>query len=229
MTRYEEIRAQTKLVTACHPDLANALDRVRQEADAQLSLMKAMAGAIGPVDLILGSLVGRSLDIVDGFGHAFERWNFTVASVLVRLQVDNVMIAHVTATTSDVDGLLKHILADQRLTNLHVPTSMAQALPEKDRRKAAFTDSTMRRLAGIEHPWIDDIYRLTSSWVHFSAVHYQNVWRIDENGRIFGRWPLDIGQFGKDFLLPMLNAMFTATQSLTNYLREWTSKKGLGG
>jgi hypothetical protein len=223
MTRYEEIRALSQRVSTKHPELAAPLDSLRSQGDQQLALMKGLAGSIGPVDLLLGAIVGRSLDVLGGFADAFDRWNVTVASVLVRLQVDNVLLAHVNLTTPDPDGLLAHLVADKRMASLVVPEGMASRLRPKDRKR--FTDQTMRWLASQEHPWIDDVYTKASGWVHFSSIHYANVWKFGDDGSVFARWPLDVEQFGVDFLAPMLQAMLVATCTVTDYLRLWVAKK----
>ena len=88
-----------------YPELGPLLDQLDGCSDAQYEASIAFLGSEGttavfftPTDMILLSFVARSLDLIDAFIDACDRWNLSVASGLVRLQVDNVIRVHLVST-----------------------------------------------------------------------------------------------------------------------------------
>src|SRR4051812_13127163 len=124
MTKYRRIRDSQPAVREVYPDLAPKLDALErlsdQHFDATLKFMGA--GDLYSVDLLLWSVVGRSIEAVDSFVSAFDHWNVSVASAVVRMQVDNVLQAHLFAVYPDSHELLLHIMDDKPLRQLAVPS-----------------------------------------------------------------------------------------------------------
>ena len=92
--------------------------------------------------MILLSFVARSLDLIDAFIDACDRWNLSVASGLVRLQVDNVIRVHLVSTSPDPPGLLNHMLSGEPLRKYMLPDEQRRRLPAEYRRSARATDAT---------------------------------------------------------------------------------------
>lgn len=226
-TRYAEIRDSQPSVSDRHPPLGTKLDALRRISDEQYAAAKAFLAIspLYPTDMLLMSLVSRSLDVIDAFARSFDRWNVAVSSPLVRLQVDNVLRAHLVATTPDTHELLLHLAGDKRLDRLTVPPVLAARLPERFHKRPRFTDAVLVELASAEHDWIRDSYKTASAWVHHSAAHLLTTWKVSDEGQFSGRIPVDVDQFSVDFLEPLLDTMGVSSRALLAYLTEWVEKK----
>lgn len=226
-TRYGEIRSSQPTVSERHPALGRKLDALGQISNAQYNAAKAFLGmsSLFPVDMLHVSLVSRSLDLLDAFAYTFDRWNIAVAAPLVRMQIDNVLRAHLIAVTPDPDELLLHLVADKPLNRLIVPPQLADRLALKPGKKHVHTDALLVKLASAEHHWIDSAYRAASAWVHHSSAHVLTSWTVSGDNRLAGRLPVDVEQFSLEFLEPLLDTAGMASRTLLDYLTMWADAK----
>jgi hypothetical protein len=204
-------------------------------SDQQYAATQAFMGAEGesgqvlfPTDLALLSLATRSLDLVDAFNEVVDRWNLSVGSALVRLQVDNVLRAHLISTSPESGVLVNHMLGDEPLHRYRLPEQQRVCLPEGDQANARATDRNLRLLAAATLPWIDEVYETASKWIHHSEAHLLTTWRTHPVGDVMaisGRIPVDIDQFDEPFVMGMLGAMLRASDGLLEYLEGWAKSK----
>lgn len=228
-SRYTSIRSSQERVRDRYPEIGTRLDELQELSDDQYDQVREILGVsqLFNLDLLLLSLAARSADVIDAFTYALDRWNISTASALVRLQVDNVLRAHVAAIYPDPDQLFLHLAADKRFDKLEVPEALLKLLPDAP-KKARFTDRVLVELAQAHHSWIADVYKTSSAWVHHSAAHVLTTWQISDSGEVAGRFPVDINLFEPDFLAPIADAMIVSTKTLVAYLDSWKlSKLGL--
>jgi hypothetical protein len=99
MTQYESYRAQQPTVTVRFPQLEPALRFLEEQQDEHFELVPHLCGAVVghdstplfEVDIVLLSVLNRSLDLIDGFLATYDRWNLITAAPQVRMQVDNLL------------------------------------------------------------------------------------------------------------------------------------------
>jgi hypothetical protein len=229
-TRYATIRGSEPSVTDRFPGVQAALDDLAKISDAQYEGLRAVlsSGNLYMQDLLVLSLISRSVELIDGFISAVHGWRLFVASPLVRLQADNLARMHLGAITSAPDELVLHIADGQPLNKLAVPQELRDSIaaPGFDTRK--FSDRVLIALASREHPWLRDVYAAGSSWgVHHSSAHMFTTWSVD-GANFSGRVPIDIDQFDEDFVGALIEAMTRCSAPLVDYLREWADKKATG-
>lgn len=184
-------------------------------------------------DLILLSLAARSFELIDAFVAGVDRWNISVGSTLVRLQLDNVLRAHLLATTDDPGALFSHLLSDEPLHRMVLPEALHNRLPPEARSgsRSYARDATLKELASQEHPWIKVTYDTASKWVHHSSAHVLTTIRFsdgdgeDEPITFSGRIPVDVDQFDEEFMSGLIRTMVLASDTLLAYLAEWVGKK----
>jgi hypothetical protein len=227
-TKYGEIRAAEAPPSQRFTALAGKLDAVGALSDQtyeELRRSLETTGELYTVDMLLGSVVSRSMEVVDSFLTAFEHWSVGVASALVRLQIDNVLRCHLIAVTPEPDLLYQHLASDLPLRKLALPERLANALPSDQRKRARrHEDWVLVALAAQEHDWIESAYAISSAWVHHSSAHLLTSYKIDGN-RLSGRVPTATAQFDEQFLTPIVDVMGAATRTIVNHLNEWTARK----
>jgi hypothetical protein len=226
-TRYAEIRSSELSVSERFPRLGEMLDELGRISDAQYDALLSVLGTglLYTQDLLLLSLISRSLELIDGFASAVDGWRISVASALVRLEVDTLLRAHLGAITPDPDALVFHLADDQPLHRLKLPTSLRDSLSGSGLDTRKFSDAVLVALAARELPWVPDVYKTASSWVHHSASHMFTTWKIEGGTFFSARVPVDIDQFDEDFLGPLIVAMTAPASALVTYLNMWEQRK----
>jgi hypothetical protein len=170
-----------------------------------------------PVDIVLLSVLNRSLDLIDGFTSTYDSWNLSTAAPVVRMQVDNVLrlgllVAAPPGTVTDL------LLSGRPLSHERDPLSP----PGKKHR---LTDQRPRDHARSRYPWLDRVYEKSSEWVHFSSVHIGVTVEVADNGEAFGRFPSDINRYPFDFLEQVVWAMQTATAGVLEVVELFANAK----
>jgi hypothetical protein len=208
-----------------HVELQFAYDELSESHDEHFKLVRAISGTNGPgkttplypCDLVILSVLNRSLDLVDSFLWSFNRWNLSTAAPAVRMQVDNVLRLSLLsrAGTGPVVDLL---LTGAPLNKIRDPL-------EPSGRKFKLTDERLRLYARERFPWLDLVYEKSSGWVHFSAVHIGVTLEVSEDGQMSGRFPSDINRYSLDFLEQVLWSMNEATSAVIEIAREFAKAK----
>ncbi len=185
-----EVRSLPKRPADGHGALPSARARIRvsrRATDTHFDLVHRLCGTTADwgttplfeVDIVLLSVLNRSLDLIDGFVGTYNRWNLRTAAPQVRMQVDNLLrlaLIH-AAPPHSVSRLL---LSGDRLSNHADPL----APPGK---KFKLTDARLRDHARPLFPWLDLVYEKASGWVHFSSVHIGVTMLVGADGTLSGR------------------------------------------
>ncbi len=214
MSKYDEYRSRLPRVTERFPALAEAFGQLTADQDRHFDLVWALSATNGPgnatplfaVDLVLLSVLNRSLDLIAGFTVNYDRWNLTMAAPAVRMQVDNVL--RLTLLLKAPAGSVTDLLLAGTPLN-RAPDPLA-----KPGEKHKLTDQRLRDHARDMHPWLDLVYEKSSGWVHFSSVHVGVTVHVTDDGQIFGRFPSDIDRYPIAFLEQVLWAMRQATTAV---------------
>lgn len=218
MTKYVEYRSKLPRVSARYPELAAGLELLERQQDDHFAFVNHLlaptsddgTAALFEVDIVLLSIANRSLDLIDGFLATFDRWNFSTAAPLVRLQVDNLMRATILQLAPP-NTLTTPMLAGKNLSKVPDPL-------RPDGTKVKLTDQRLCQHASTVFDWLDLVYRQSSGWVHFSGVHVGVTMKVDDDGRIESRFPSDIDRYPFEFVEQVLWAMLKATDGLLEVL-----------
>ena len=102
----------------------------------------------------------------------------------------------------------------------------------KDRRGELMTDSYLVKMLAVEHPWVTEVYKRTSSYVHFSDTHiWSTLYELEETEN--RRVKTKIGAVDKEGLsglyMEMVVAFQAATKILINYVEGWVYTKEVVG
>jgi hypothetical protein len=225
MTKYEEFRRGQPRVTERFPDLGPPLAFLADQQDAHFRLVHRLLGTtqdqgstpLFSVDIVLMSVINRSLDLIDGFLATYDRWNLSTAAPQVRMQLDNLLrvtLLHLAPAGSVTDMLL----SGERLSKSVDPLAPAG-------KKFKLTDQRLREHAAPMFDWLDLVYEKASGWVHFSGVHIGVTMQVDDDGKIEGRFPSDIDRYSYEFLEQVLWAMNQATQGVLVVIETFAAGK----
>jgi hypothetical protein len=171
-------------------------------------------------DLFFTAAMARSYSLVDGFINAIDSWNPMVAAPLLRLQVDSLVRVAYLIRAPRVEDVAWHIIGGGEF----------RALTDSDGKK--LTDRRLIEHAEQHHPWIDETYKATSGWIHFSPDHLRAVVQVtrDESSEepslhVSAAIPIRPEQIPLSALEELLAAMITATRELFGYVELWEATK----
>ncbi len=194
------------------------LDRLRaHHLDLAQRFLSVGDGAIYTLDLVFAAVMTRSYSLVDGFLDAFDYWNPMVAAPLLRLQIDSLVRTSYIARAPMADAVANEILAGGEFRKM------------TDDEGKKLLDYRLIELARPHHPWVPDVYRATSGWVHFSPDLVRAAWQAREDDGalvISGALPIRPNQIPPDALQELVGAMIKATEELFGYSEAWESRKG---
>jgi hypothetical protein len=195
------------------------LDRLREHhLDLVQRFLSAADGALYTLDLVFGAVMTRSYSLVDGFLDTFDQWNPIVAAPLLRLQIDSLVRTSYIARAPAADSVANEILGGGEFRKM------------KDAQGKKLLDFRLVELAKRHHPWVPDVYEVTSGWVHFSPDLFRAAWqgREDSGGlTLSGAVPLRPEQIPVEALQELIGAMIKATEELFGYSEAWEARKGL--
>lgn len=190
--------------------------------DLSRRFLAAADGGLYEIDLFLAATMARSYSLVDGFINAFDSWNPVVAAPLLRMQIDSLVRVAYMAAAPAADEVARHVIGGGEFRTL------------KDAGGKKLNDYRLLEHVRAAHPWIDDVYKATSGWVHLSPAHLWATWQLGEDGAkdtgdmaISGAIPIRPEQIPLSAMQELLEAMIKATAELFAYVQAWERRKGL--
>ncbi len=171
-------------------------------------------------DLFFIAVMARSYGLADGFISAFDSWNPAVMAPLVRLQIDSLVRVSYLAKAPKVDDVALYLIGGGEFRGL------------KDADGKNLSDRRLIEHAEEIHPWIDDVYKATSGWIHFSPAHISAAVQVTPDNsddesilKVFGGIPIRPEQIPLSALEELLGAMMRATGELFGYVQTWEDAK----
>jgi hypothetical protein len=124
----------------------------------------------------LAGIINRSIDLVEGFNLLLEDWNLLCAIPIIRMQLDNLLRLNYLSKLENSDEiyeLFKKVSSGEKFDKI------------KDNEGKNLNELRLRDYARKEFPWVDDIYKNTSKYVHFSDRHiFAPIIYLDEKNRM---------------------------------------------
>lgn len=118
-------------------------------------------------DFFYIGVLNRSYCLLRGFCDLLDSENFVSAVPLVRLQLDCCLRAAAPGIVANPAVFASAVLGGTLVKDL------------KDRDGQKLTDKRLLDLLITDYPWIQDVYREASGFVHFSDKHIFNSLRIE--------------------------------------------------
>jgi len=122
-------------------------------------MIKAGNGAVYDVDMFTIGAVKRAVSLAKGFEVLVYAWNLMCARALLRMQIDTAIRFSALRLVDNPNSFAKEVFSGKQINKL------------KDRDGTRMTDARLVAHLAPVAPWLPDVYRNTSGYVHLSGSH----------------------------------------------------------
>jgi len=178
--------------------------------------MQADQGAMFPFDFWTNAAINRGIQLSSGFRSSIKKHNAICSGALLRLQIDTALRYSAGWLVQDPHGFVGRVMSGEQINRM------------KDRSGEVMTDSYLVKVLSVEHPWITEVYKRTSSYVHFSDTHiWSTLYELEgtENRRVKTKVGAEDKEGLSDLYMEMVMAFQAATTVLINYVEGWVFTK----
>ena len=185
-------------------------------------LIKTGKDAVGNINrymiyfLIIG-VVKRSLDLVDGFILTIDNWNLISAAPIIRMHLDTLLRLNYIfkIPPKEADKLIHHIMDGKPLYKF------------EDSEGKRLTDACLRKYAKDVFPWIDNVYKHTSKFIHFSERHMFVPIYSTNNEKKIVNFAIHKGSHNvkEEQITEYYNVFITITDSIIKFINSWGERK----
>jgi hypothetical protein len=195
--------------------LTPLLDRHREVASAMLSVDD---GHLYSLDILAMAAVNRSMAHIAGFRQMVEAWNFICAASILRLQLDTALRFAAAWLAPD-----PHALAHEVLKGTSIRA-------QKDRTGHRMTDAYLVSVLAKDDPWIPNVYKQTSGYIHLSEKHiFNSVTKVGDDGAFEMKMSPDDVVITDDLYIESVRAFQAASEVFLRYLEGWVFTKANPG
>lgn len=121
-------------------------------------------------DFVLLGIIHRSIKINEGFISLIDKWNLLCAAPMIRLQIDTLLRLSYLSTLEDREDISRRIFSGEPFNNI------------KGKDGKNLSDARLRKCATEAFPWINEIYKNASRFIHLSEKHiFASIIKINEN------------------------------------------------
>ena len=135
------------------------IDNFEQTFKELSKQMMAPGQDLFPLDMLAIGVINRSLSLLSGFTTLIRSKNYIAASHLVRPHLDNFLRFHAAWLVNEPHEFAMQVMKGTRIHQL------------KDRKGKKMLDSYLVEIASIQYPWIQNVYKETSGFIHLSKKH----------------------------------------------------------
>ncbi len=143
-----------------------------------------------------------------------EARNFICAASILRLQLDTALRFAAAWLAPD-----PHLLAHEVLKGTSIRA-------QKDRGGHQMTDAYLVSILAKEYPWITNVYKQTSGYIHLSEKHiFNSVIEVGHDGRFAMKMSPDDVVITDNLYVEAVQAFQAATDVFLRYLEGWVYTK----
>jgi len=180
-----------------------------------LSLSKEIikAGDVFHVDIMTMAVANRSFELSEGFKQLIEDNKFLCAAPLLRLQIDNLLRYSATWLVEKPHAFVAEVMKGTAIKNL------------KDESGKKMYDAYLLKKLSADIPWISEVYRRTSGYIHFSESHFHKVFSPSDDGS----FSIGIGSYSnslpEEVFLEVVEAFNATTYEILKFVYGWLKTK----
>lgn len=123
------------------------------------ALFESCNAELFPCDVLAYAVLQRSLNLIRGFRAVIESGGYSSAVGLLRMQLDNILRFNGVVLTKDPHQVASDLLQGVPLSKI------------KDKSGAAMRDARLVELLEKRNPWVREVYKLASGYIHLSQEH----------------------------------------------------------
>ena len=169
-------------------------------------------------DIYTFTVLNRSLQNIYAFMELIENKRFMVAASIVRLQLDTLLRYYAAWLVDDPEEFAHKIIKKDNVVRKYT-----------DKNKKKLTDNYLCETLSKDYPWVRNVYKQTSGYIHLSMSHYANI--INPNTITSSTMQLHISP--EDQGIPTsiyeeaVEAMISITKILFRYAAGWIERKNM--
>ena len=136
-------------------------------------------GQVFHFDFYLNGTYSRALALIEGFRVLLDSKNYLAASHLVRPYLDNFLRLFAAHLVKNPHEFANEVMKGKKVEEFF----------DKDNPKQPLRDVYLRKKASESYPWINEIYKQTSGYIHFSSKHiYNPIVKVDSENSTIGTY-----------------------------------------
>ena len=205
-----------------HITLKELLDKLDKQKGIHIEIMsnilQANNSSIYPLDLVSLSVAKRSMSIISGFIEMIRLENFICAVPLLRMQLDNSLRFYGAFLVENPHKFATEFIEGKHISNFK----------DKDTNQR-LTDRYLVNKLAEHYPWITNVYKTSSSYIHLSDSHLFNTLEKKTNNKsvnfIINEKDTSVTEFQR---LEATYTMFNLTTIVLWALNSWAiTKEGI--
>jgi len=131
--------------------------------DIAMSILKANNSQLCVLDFWAVAAIHRSINVIKGFCNLVKHNNFICAAALLRLQLDNCLRFHACFLVSDPNEFAIKVMKGEHINK------------QEDIQGKKMTDAYLTKKVSEIYPWVSELYKFASGYIHLSGKHIFNV------------------------------------------------------
>lgn len=195
------------------------LARTNGEVRAMLKLGNQLLGTKGagvyPLDLLAVAAIKRNVATAEAMSLVIATWNMTTARTLLRVHIDTALRFSAAWLVEKPHEFASKIIAGERIDKL------------KDREGHLLRDARLVDVRSRDYPWLPDVYRRLSGYVHFSGAHFYDTVENIEDGSIAFDISATDDKYPESSWVEVLDCFSETSSILASYLRGYIETKEL--
>lgn len=177
-------------------------------------MFASIGGSFYSMDLLAVAAINRSMATLSGFRQMIENRNFVCAGSLLRVQLDTALRIAAAHLAPDLNQFVHEVMEGTQIRKLRA------------RDGQQMKDAYLVRMVAKDYPWIENVYRQTSGYIHLSEKHFLNaITAVGDGGEISMKMsPLDKTVPDESYV-EAIEAFLAATGIFFRYLEGWVATK----
>jgi hypothetical protein len=177
--------------------------------------LNAYDGAFYPVDFLAQAVLNRSLNLVEGFVTLAQQRNLICCGALLRLQLDNCLRFYAVYLVKDPHDFAMQVFGGTPIKKF------------KDKSGKLMTDTYLAQKLNEKYPWVLNVYKRTSGYIHLSETHIFNTFLESSKDDGTQEMGICIGSNleGDELFEEATEAFTEATKVMFEYLIGWQRTK----
>lgn len=179
------------------------------------AMMEADGGNMFPLDLYAFGTIKRSMAHCKGFATLIETKNLTCAGGIIRMQLDTLLRFYAAFLVDNPHEFASSVMGGKQVKD-HV-----------DRAGLKLSDRHLVDGLSSEYPWIKEVYKQTSGYIHFSNKHiFSALHGLNEEDRSFQiQLSSDDIERAEEWYGEAIDAFYHITDIFLLYLEGWVVTK----
>jgi hypothetical protein len=137
-----------------------------------MDVIRAASGRMYQLDFLVLGAAKRYVSTGAAFQQMINSWNMICARTLLRMHIDTTLRFSAAWLVQDAHKFASEILGGEQINRL------------KDAKGERLTDAYLVQVRSADLPWLPEVYKNLSGYVHFSGSHiFDSIAELDENER----------------------------------------------